>query len=55
MLNEDYKKALSDAKIAVRAYAKDPTDTIAERVETAWQTIKRLRAASNWRQFNAQQ
>jgi len=52
MLNEDHKNALSDAKSAVRAYAKNPSDTNAERVETAWQTVKRLKAATMWRQHS---
>ena len=51
MLNEDHKTALSDARIAVRAYAEDPSDTNAERVEVAWQSVKRLKAASMWRQL----
>jgi hypothetical protein len=32
------------------AYAKDPSDRNAERVESGWQTVKHLRAASIWRQ-----
>ena len=48
MLKHGHKNALSDAKSAVRAYAKDPSDTNAERVETAWNAVKRLRAAANW-------
>jgi hypothetical protein len=49
MLNDDIKNVLNDAKSAVRAYARDPSNRNAEQVETAWQTVKRLRAASNWR------
>ncbi len=49
MLNDDLKNVLNDAKSAVRAYARDPSNKNAEQVETAWQTVKRLRAASNWR------
>ena len=52
MLNDDHKTALCDAKIAVRAYAEDPSDTNAERVEVAWQSVKRLKAASMWRQLS---
>ena len=48
MLNETYRNALSDAKSAVRAYANEPSERNAERVEVAWQTVKRLRAAANW-------
>ena len=50
MLKDDRKNVLHDAKIAVRAYAKDPSDTNAERVESAWQTVKHLQAAAVWRQ-----
>jgi hypothetical protein len=49
MLKHDHKNALRDAKAAVSAYARDPSDRNAEQVETAWQTVKRLQAASNWR------
>ncbi len=55
MLNEDHRNSLSDAKIAVRAYAKDPSDTNAERVEAAWQAVKRLRAAANWQRRDQDQ
>ena len=50
MLTDDRKNILQDAKIAVRAYAKDPSEANAERVESAWQTVKHLQAASIWRQ-----
>ena len=50
MLNEDHKKVLTDARTAVRAYAKDRSEKNAERVESAWQAVKRMRAASAWRQ-----
>ena len=50
MLNEDYERALGDARLAARVYAKDPSDTNAERVKIAWQTVRRLKAVSVWRQ-----
>ena len=49
MLKQDHKNAIRDAKAAVSAYAKDPSDRNAEQVESTWQTVKRLQAASNWR------
>ena len=52
MPNDDRKKAISAAKSAVKAYAKDPSDKNAENVQAAWDTVKELRSVSVWRQHS---
>ncbi len=47
------KEAWSTAKLAVRAYAQDPTKMNAEEVEIAWQKIRQLDSVSLWRQMQA--
>ena len=50
MLNQTRVEALAAAKVAIRAYSRDPSDRNAARVEAAWQTIRTLDAVSAWRQ-----
>jgi hypothetical protein len=50
MTNESRKQALTAAKLAVRAYAKDPTDRNAALVRFAWQSVKTLPELPIWRQ-----
>ncbi len=49
MLNDDHKDALRDAKSAVGAYAKDPSDRNAARVQFALETAKDLKQTM-WQQ-----
>ncbi len=42
MLQENRTEALAAAKAATRAYARDPSDANAARVEAAWQAVRRL-------------
>ncbi len=50
MPQDDRKKAFNAAKSAVNAYAKDPSDGNAARVEAAWGAVKDLQAAPLWQQ-----
>ena len=50
MNDADRKHAWSNAKAAVRSYAKDPTAQSAERVEEAWNMIGRMDSLSHWRE-----
>ena len=49
MLNDYHKNALSDAKSAVRAYAKEPSDRNAVQVQLALETVKDLKETV-WRE-----
>lgn len=42
MLQEIRADVLAAAKAATRAYARDPSDANAARVEAAWQTVRRF-------------
>ena len=42
MLQENRSEVLAAAKAATRAYARDPSDANAAKVEAAWQTVRRL-------------
>lgn len=44
MFNDDPKSALIAAKSAVSAYAKDPSDQNAARVQFTWKVVKDLQA-----------
>ncbi len=48
MPQDDRKKALNAAKLAVNAYAKDPSDKNAESVQSAWGAVKDMQTASFW-------
>jgi len=49
MLNGDRKNAFRDAKSAVSAYAREPSDTNAVKVHSAWEAVKNLNATPIWR------
>ncbi|NNG04693.1 MAG: hypothetical protein HKM95_11405 [Inquilinus sp.] len=42
MISGQRTEALAAAKAATRAYARDPSDDNAAKVEAAWQTVRRL-------------
>ncbi len=50
MPQDDRKKVLNAAKSAVNAYAKDPSDGNAARVQAAWVAVKDLQTAAIWQQ-----
>ncbi len=50
MPQNDRKKALNAAKSAVNAYAKDPSDGNAARVQSAWGAVKDMQTAPFWQQ-----
>lgn len=45
------KHALSDAKSAVRSYAKDPTAQHAREVEQTWSEVRRMDSLLHWREW----
>lgn len=49
MIDHTRVEALAEAKMAIRAYSRDPSDINAAKVEAAWQTIRTLNAVSAWR------
>ena len=50
MPQNDRKKVFNAAKSAVNAYAKDPSDKNAERVQAAWGAVKDMQTAPFWQQ-----
>jgi hypothetical protein len=46
-------QALQDAKQAVRAYARDPSQVNADAVEMAWRRVRHLDGPTEWRQAGA--
>jgi hypothetical protein len=52
MPKDDRKRALKAAKSAVNTYAKDPSDKNAERVQSAWKSVKDLQAVPIWQQHS---
>ena len=50
MLKDDRKRVFNAAKSEVNAYAKDPSEKNAERVQAAWGAVKDLQATPFWRQ-----
>ena len=51
MHQDDRKRMFATAKLAVRAYAKDPSDNNAERVHVAWKAVSVMETRSFWRQW----
>lgn len=49
MPETDRKKALDGAKLALKAYAKEPSETNAARVRSAWEAVSDLQATPIWR------
>ena len=43
------RRAIEEAKLAVRTYARDPSATNAAAVELAWQRVRLLKAVAEWR------
>ena len=50
MHQDDRKKRFAAAKLAVRGYAKDPSDNNAARVQAAWKAVSDMETRSSWRQ-----
>ncbi len=44
------RRAIEAAKLAVRAYARDPSAAKAAAVELAWQRARQLDSLARWRQ-----
>jgi hypothetical protein len=47
------RQALQEAKLAVRAYARDPSQANADAVEVAWRTVRQLDSIAKWREPEA--
>jgi hypothetical protein len=53
MNDPERKRAWKEARAAVRAYSKDPSDSNAAYVEVAWREIRRTDGVSFWREWQA--
>jgi hypothetical protein len=53
MTDPKRKRAWKEARAAVRAYSKDPSDSNAATVEVAWREIRRMDGISFWREWQA--
>ncbi len=53
MIDPERKQAWQQARAAVRAYSKDPSDSNAAHVEVAWRKIRRMDGVSFWRDWHA--
>jgi hypothetical protein len=49
MQSEQRRDAMAAVKLAVRAYARDPSSSNAAEVELAWQRVRRLESVADWR------
>jgi hypothetical protein len=49
----DRRQALQEAKRAVRAYAREPSQANADAVEIAWRKVRLLDSIAQWRQAGA--
>ena len=49
MQPEQWREAMAAAKLAVHAYAHDPSSSNAAEVELAWQPVRRLQSVADWR------
>jgi hypothetical protein len=49
MQSEQWREAMAAAKLAVRAYARDPSPSNAAEVELAWHRVCRLESVAEWR------
>jgi hypothetical protein len=49
MQPQQWREAMTAAKLAVRAYARDPSSSNAAEVELAWQRVRRLQSVAEWR------
>ncbi len=52
MSQNDRKKVFNAAKSAVNAFAKDPSDGNAARIQAAWGAVKDLQAVPIWQQHS---
>jgi hypothetical protein len=52
MIDPERKQAWKQARAAVRAYSKDPSDSNAAHVEVAWREIRRMDGVSFWREWH---
>ena len=50
---EERRQALQEAKQAVRAYARDPSQANADVVEMAWRQVRQLNSLAQWRRGGA--
>jgi hypothetical protein len=46
----EQRQAFQEAKQAVRAYARDPSQVNADAVEVAWRRVRQLDGLAEWRQ-----
>ncbi len=53
MNDPERKRAWKEARAAVRAYSKDPSDSNEAHVEVAWREIRRMDGVSFWREWQA--
>lgn len=53
MNDSERKRAWKEARAAVRAYSRDPSDSNAAYVEVAWREIRRMDGISIWREWHA--
>ncbi len=51
MHQEDRKRMFAAAKLAVRTYARDPSDNNAARVQVAWKAVSDMKTRSFQRQW----
>jgi hypothetical protein len=51
--NPERRRALEEAKQAVRAYAREPSRANADAVEIAWRRVRQLDSLAQWRQAEA--
>ena len=49
MQSEQWREAMAAVKLAVHAYARDPSSSNAAEVELAWQRVRRLQSVADWR------
>jgi hypothetical protein len=47
------RQALQEAKQAVRAYAREPSQANADAVEMAWRKVRQLDSLAQWREAGA--
>ena len=47
------RRALQEAKQAVRAYAREPSQANADAVEMAWRKVRQLDSLAQWRRGGA--
>jgi hypothetical protein len=52
-MGAEWRQALQEAKQAVRAYARDPSQANADAVEMAWRKVRRLDSLAQWRRAGA--